>query len=170
MLYIFLLFLAMALWMSKLYYILFKIANFSIELIINYNFLFFRYVLYSIWKLYFNIRFILILCGFAGLFTTTLFVFLTRPTCSGCSHIISIIYTYSIIRISLFIKLGNICIICIYDITCTTSISLTWTYCGQCPHPFIWYEYIIFLFFIQCTIDIIYFKIPHLLASSFYND
>ena len=71
------------------------------------------------------------------LLPTTILIFFSRTTCSGCSHIISIIYTYSIIRISLFIKLGNICIICIYDITCTISISLTCTYCGHCPHPFI---------------------------------
>ena len=83
------------------------------------------------------------------LLSTALFVFFSRTTCSGCSHIISIIYTYRIIRISLFIKPGNIYIICIYDITCNISISLTWTYYGHCPHPFTWYEYIIFLFFIK---------------------
>ena len=70
------------------------------------------------------------------LLSTTIFILFSRTTCSGCSHIISIIYTYSIIRIYLFIRLGNIYIICIYDITCTISISLTWTSCGHCPHPF----------------------------------
>lgn len=61
------------------------------------------------------------------LLSTTVFVLFVTSTCSGCSHIISIIYTYSIMRISLFIKLGNIYIICIYDIICTISII----YCGQ---------------------------------------
>lgn len=89
---------------------------------------------------------------FYGLFTTTVFIFFSTSTCSGYSHIISIIYTYSIIRISLFIRLGNIYIICIYDITCTISISLTWTSCGHCPHPFIWYDYINFCLFIQSAI------------------
>ncbi len=70
------------------------------------------------------------------LLSTAILIFFSRTTSSGYSHIISIIYTYSIIRISLFIRLCNIYIICIYDITCTISISPTWTYCGHCPHPF----------------------------------
>ena len=70
------------------------------------------------------------------LLSTAILIFFSRTASSEYSHIISIIYTYSIIRISLFIRLGNIYIICIYDITCTISISLTWTSCGQCPHPF----------------------------------
>ena len=82
------------------------------------------------------IFFVFLVFPYFILLSTALFVFFSRTACSGCSHIISIIYTYSIIRISLFIRLGNIYIICIYYITCTISISLTWTSCEHCPHPF----------------------------------
>ena len=136
MLYIFLLFLAMALWMSKLYYILFKIANFSIELIINYNFLFFRYVLYSIWKLYFNIRFILILCGFAGLFTTTLFIFFTTATWTWWYVIYSIINIMNIIDISVESKQGNIYIYSTFSTNNILNIHLLQTNWKHCLHSF----------------------------------
>ena len=71
------------------------------------------------------------------IFTTTILILLSTSTCGGDSHIINTIYTYIIIRISLFVRLGNIYIICIYDIIYTISISLTWNSCGHCPHPLI---------------------------------
>jgi len=65
-----------------------------------------------------------------------LFIFLTRITCSKHSYTINITNIYNIIDISMFLGLGNIHIIHIISIIYIINISLPWTKCGQCPHPF----------------------------------
>ena len=49
--------------------------------------------------------------------------------------ILSILFIF-IVLFPLFIRLGNIYIICIIDIIFTINISLLWTRRGLCPHPF----------------------------------
>lgn len=74
--------------------------------------------------------------NFFVLFSTTIFIFLPTSTWTCYSHIISIIYIYNIIDISMFLGLGNIYIISIYCIIFIINIYLLWTNRGQCPHPF----------------------------------
>lgn len=61
------------------------------------------------------------------IFSTTVFIFFNGSTRTCCSHIISIIYIYNIIDISMFLELGNIYIISIYCIIFIINISLLWT-------------------------------------------
>ena len=69
-------------------------------------------------------------------FSATLLVLFPATTRTLYSHIINIIYIYSIIDISMFLGQGKVYIINIYYIIFTINIYLLWTNRGQCPHPF----------------------------------
>ena len=92
------------------------------------------------------------------LLSTTLFVLFPATTRTEHSYIHVIYCIYSTICIYCIPVSGIICIYCIYSIICTYCIYLLWTICGHWPHSFTWYEYIIFLFFIQYAFYIFLFK------------
>ena len=70
------------------------------------------------------------------LLSAALFIFFTTATRTLYSNIICIICIYNITCISGFSRLGNIYIICIICTIYIINISLLWTKCGHCPHPF----------------------------------
>ena len=70
------------------------------------------------------------------LLSTTIFILFSRTTRTLYSHIICIICIYNITCISGFSRLGNIYMICIICTIYIINISLLWTNCRHCPHPF----------------------------------